>query len=189
MPQFAAIETAYAGCRFRSRTEARWAVFFDHLGVNWQYEVQGYRLHSGPYLPDFLLPGIGDGSWFEVKGGYEVKDDLRWEELATESGRVLYLARELPRVVDGALAYSEDGNWAHMAMCEPGPAWDEPYDFCICPKCGRVGVEFDGTYSGRICGHPGVDEQEAGHHPRVIAAYAAANSARFEHGETPRAVN
>lgn len=28
-----AIETSYAGCRFRSRLEARWAVFFDTLGI------------------------------------------------------------------------------------------------------------------------------------------------------------
>jgi hypothetical protein len=28
-----AIETRYAGCLFRSRLEARWAVLFDHLGI------------------------------------------------------------------------------------------------------------------------------------------------------------
>jgi hypothetical protein len=65
-----AIETLYAGCRFRSRLEARWAVFFDHLGVPWQYEPQGFMVgsegHQRPYLPDFYLPGIG--TWVEVKG-------------------------------------------------------------------------------------------------------------------------
>lgn len=60
-----AIETSYAGCRFRSRLEARWAVFFDAAGVVWQYEPQGYSLPSGPYLPDFWLPY--SGVWFEVK--------------------------------------------------------------------------------------------------------------------------
>lgn len=34
-----AIETSYKGYRFRSRTEARWAVFFDALGVRWEYEA------------------------------------------------------------------------------------------------------------------------------------------------------
>ncbi len=33
------IETRYAGCRFRSRLEARWTVFFDHLGIEWEYEA------------------------------------------------------------------------------------------------------------------------------------------------------
>ena len=62
------IETHYAGCRFRSRLEARWAVFFDCLGVKWDYEPQGYLVGEKkcPYLPDFWLPGLG--VWVEVKG-------------------------------------------------------------------------------------------------------------------------
>ena len=59
------IETAYAGHRFRSRLEARWAVFFDAAGIPWDYETEGFSLPSGPYLPDFWLPAIG--VWAEVK--------------------------------------------------------------------------------------------------------------------------
>lgn len=65
-----AIETEYKGCRFRSRLEARWCVFFDTLGVPWEYEPQGFEV--GPefqrrrYLPDFYLPTLG--TWAEVKG-------------------------------------------------------------------------------------------------------------------------
>jgi hypothetical protein len=64
----APIETEYRGHRFRSRLEARWAVAFDHLGVEWKYEPQGYHVghESRPYLPDFRLPGLG--VWAEVKG-------------------------------------------------------------------------------------------------------------------------
>src|SRR5262245_46962536 len=36
------IETRYKGYRFRSRLEARWAVFFDAQGIKWEYEPQGY---------------------------------------------------------------------------------------------------------------------------------------------------
>lgn len=39
-----AIETEYKGYRFRSRLEARWAVFFDALGVEWVYEPEGFDL-------------------------------------------------------------------------------------------------------------------------------------------------
>lgn len=64
------IETIYAGCRFRSRLEARWAVFFTTLGVEWEYEPQGYHIgpdgHRRQYLPDFYLPRLG--TWVEVKG-------------------------------------------------------------------------------------------------------------------------
>lgn len=51
------IETIYNGYKFRSRLEARWAVFFDELKIEYQYEVEGFNLHySGWYLPDFYLP-------------------------------------------------------------------------------------------------------------------------------------
>lgn len=63
-----AIETKYRGRRFRSRTEARWAVFFDALETPWEYEKEGFELPSGRYLPDFWLPEVGVGCWFEVKG-------------------------------------------------------------------------------------------------------------------------
>jgi hypothetical protein len=62
-----AIETSYRGCRFRSRLEARWAVFFDSLNISWEYEKEGYDLGElGWYLPDFWLPELK--CWFEVKG-------------------------------------------------------------------------------------------------------------------------
>ena len=51
-----AIETRYKGYRFRSRLEARWAVFFDALCIEWEYEREGFVLPYGPYLPDFWLP-------------------------------------------------------------------------------------------------------------------------------------
>lgn len=78
-----AIQTRYAGCHFRSRLEARWAVLFDHLGIEWEYEPQGvmvsHRLTreegSFSYLPDFWLPG--EGLWAEVKGSLTDTECLR----------------------------------------------------------------------------------------------------------------
>jgi hypothetical protein len=52
------IETMYRGYRFRSRLEARWAVFFDAAGIEWQYEVQGYTVGGVNYLPDLWLPRL-----------------------------------------------------------------------------------------------------------------------------------
>jgi hypothetical protein len=66
-----ALETDYAGHKFRSRLEARWAMFFDAIGVKWEYEPEGYKLSDGEcYLPDFWLPGFNDkenGTYVEVK--------------------------------------------------------------------------------------------------------------------------
>lgn len=67
------IETTYANTHFRSRLEARWAVFFDHLNVKWLYEPEGYTLGNGDqYLPDFWLPR--QQVWVEVKGVPNTKD-------------------------------------------------------------------------------------------------------------------
>jgi len=60
------IQTKYKGYNFRSRLEARWAVFFDSLGIKWEYEKEGFDLGNGIYyLPDFWLPEVG--LWAEVK--------------------------------------------------------------------------------------------------------------------------
>lgn len=61
------IETIYNGYRFRSRAEARWAVFFDACGIKYLYEPEGFILSDGTmYLPDFYLPE--SKTYFEVKG-------------------------------------------------------------------------------------------------------------------------
>ncbi len=63
-----AIETRYKGYRFRSRLEARWAVFFDALQWAWEYEPEGYELGDGlRYLPDFRLSTADGPVWVEVK--------------------------------------------------------------------------------------------------------------------------
>ena len=60
-----AIETAYKGYRFRSRLEARWAVFFDALDMRWEYEKEGFDINGTWYLPDFYLQDIS--CYAEVK--------------------------------------------------------------------------------------------------------------------------
>lgn len=64
-----AIQTAYKGYNFRSRLEARWAVFFDALGISWEYEPEGFELPDGTrYLPDFFLKDNWHrGPYVEIK--------------------------------------------------------------------------------------------------------------------------
>lgn len=53
------VATSYRGVVFRSRLEARWAIFFDGIAVQWMYEPERYQLGSGrEYLPDFYLPSL-----------------------------------------------------------------------------------------------------------------------------------
>lgn len=54
-PWIKAIDTEYNGMLFRSRLEARWAVFFDAAGIKYEYEPEGFEHHGYRYLPDFYL--------------------------------------------------------------------------------------------------------------------------------------
>ena len=84
-----AIETIYNGYRFRSRLEARWAVFFDVLGIKYQYELEGYETKiTGEdgniektirYLPDFYLPDTR--TFVEVKGNLSKNDAYKMEQI------------------------------------------------------------------------------------------------------------
>jgi hypothetical protein len=95
------IETIYKGFRFRSRLEARWAVFFDRCKQHFIYEDEGYRLPSGPYLPDFYFPS---GPHFvEVKPSHLLpRRHFEFEQLGSlpirdDLPRELVLAHELYR--------------------------------------------------------------------------------------------
>ena len=83
--QIKAIETVYKGYRFRSRLEARWAVFFEALGVKWEYEKEGFDLGDDTkYLPDFWLPE--QKVWVEVKGEQKDGDTKKAWALSEQSG-------------------------------------------------------------------------------------------------------
>lgn len=92
------IETVYKGYKFRSRLEARWAVFFDALGIEWEYEPEGYDLGGGVYyLPDFFLKNVSirhgeKGIWAEVKPKQPtVSEDWKMQRLVigTEKSGVI----------------------------------------------------------------------------------------------------
>ena len=68
------IETIYKGYRFRSRLEARWAVFFDAAEIKYQYEPEGFECNPFGdkiyrYLPDFYLPDFD--VYAEIKSNLE----------------------------------------------------------------------------------------------------------------------
>jgi|SRR5665647_525543 len=79
------IETHYSGYRFRSRLEARWAVYFDTMGIKYEYEKEGYNLgDSGCYLPDFWLPDVN--IWAEVKPiAFSGKETKKLKELSMKT--------------------------------------------------------------------------------------------------------
>ena len=83
MADIKAIETHYNGYRFRSRLEARWAVFFDAVGIPYVYEPQGFVLSDGTcYLPDFYLPWFD--AYVEIKSKFIYLDEKKEAERKLE---------------------------------------------------------------------------------------------------------
>lgn len=173
-----AIETVYAGIKFRSRLEARWAVFMDTLGVTWEYETEGFLLPDGVgYLPDFFVPTIG---WIEVKPSYE-QDNGKWERFCEshvqeEEFRAFRLAGDIPDPSTDIfnVPLNIDAFWGGMMG-----GFDRDYMWCWCQSCGKVGLQYEGRY-GRICKHEGYSDHECNpNSARLKVAYIAARSARF----------
>jgi len=164
------IQTQYAGCFFRSRLEARWAVFFDTLGINWEYEPEGYKLKSGNYLPDFWLPD--QDCWFEVKG--DTPHYLQREkDLAEIIGKMLYIS-------EGPIPYPEPTGDSCAAFYPDGSC-DLRYHWCKCMICGKYGLEFDGRSERLSCNCEGHKNKEyTRDHPLIMVAYQTARLERFE---------
>ena len=197
-----AIQTRYKGYHFRSRLEARWAVFFDALGLEWEYEPEGFDLgEAGWYLPDFkVYSTTGCVGWYEIKPKHINIDEKerKFRQIISKK------EKETSRLLNG-----------------------DPVDFLtqyiwsLCPGCGLIGTSavvgsgdnekfiscdfcsdisspsstftsktgmFNGWWPVDVFkGMIAIDEPFfIDVKDFVLRCADKARSARFEHGETPR---
>ena len=200
-----AIETNYMGCRFRSRLEARWAVFFDSLGWDWEYEKQGYTIgwredDEIPWLPDFeiVTPSgqhfyvevkgdrnfFADGEWlerFDYNGGPPGFQNCGWSGKYNAEHKPLLLLGNIPRF-DGeninfyvALIVHYKGVQGYQAKLTQQELFPEP-----CFAWDNIG-----SGNGIPDFQMGCDRSYTSDRA-VLRALRAASGARFEHGEKPR---
>lgn len=180
-----AIETRFRGILFRSRIEARWAVFFEALEIPWLYEPEGFELPSGKYLPDFSLPR--QKIWVEVKGGDFHGPTIHLNELALASEqRVLLVAGSIPIFPKGeTFPENELGqDWATLYFPSQDNESDDPWYWCRCIHCGEYGVQFQGRSERIECcpANAGRGRRFTADEPTIKAAYDTARNRRFEHG-------
>jgi hypothetical protein len=190
MGRIRAIETKYNGFRFRSRLEARWAVFLDALGVRYEYEPEGFELPSGArYLPDFRVRcrgtrGHRDGPPFdlyiEVKGRMTERDAARIREFAGARPG----GAENPTLVVGAIPPERGATDADACGSYAGDAGVCPFNYATVD--GDDFAAFPAAHHGRFY-LMGDDSNYINQDDvfSVESAYHIARAARFEHGETP----
>lgn len=164
-----AIETRYQGYRFRSRLEARWAVFFDALGVAYLYEHEGYITREGGYLPDFYFPDLR--LFGEVKPtAFTTPEIMKCIDLSRTARMPVILLDDGPPQV----------RW-YMAIMPPRE------------EDGKHDIEFLDWGASARAGYPlytlgtrGWPEFSPGPSDAFKSATESARGARFEHGETPQ---
>ena len=155
------IETKYRGYRFRSRLEARWAVFFDALDIDWEYEREGYDLgRAGWYLPDFFCRNT---KWFaEIKprGNIRPADQLKIDTFTDQP----------PPYAMGVLLLTgipERPEWRYAPLTINGITKNIPLP------------ENNSAEAAMFLHGPPIPEDAM-----ILYAVQAARSARFEHGES-----
>lgn len=205
-----AIETKWRGYRFRSRLEARWAVFFERIGAEWTYEPQGFEREGFEeetlrYLPDFRVK-IGKSSyWVEVKGDKSwLKDNFEKIEALHDWGGVLpgfHDCGNANNIEDGLLLLGDIPEPRFGVLFLPILGHRKGINLywrALSPQNGMVTLDEIAAYhlginfteeilsGGNECADFAAKIAETPRaFPEVYHALLAARSARFEHGEVP----
>jgi len=199
-----AIQTVFKGHLFRSRLEARWAVFFDQFisgGLTWEYEPEGFNLDGTYYLPDFRVTSPqGQVTWYEVKpenGILPPEDQHKFEAFhaALNAGSL-----ETHVYADFAVLRGDPYHLligGHAGMCprcgsiHPGErniCHEDDFINCFLCDMQRPDDECVGLLVPCIF-HKGLTmlpKQAIPLYLHIIEQAATlARSARFEHGQTP----
>jgi hypothetical protein len=155
-----AINTHFDNLYFRSRLEARWAVYFNSLGIDYIYEMEGFEFDGYKYLPDFYFPKYD--FYGEVKHEHFGDVDVdRWNSFVTNIKKPLIIFDGMPSAKPLKSLFWEDG-----ILCE----------YQTIPFCNLIKESFGYFF------YAGGDEDFAQFEP-YKSAISKARKKRFEHGE------
>lgn len=179
------IETEYNGYMFRSRLEARWAVFFDSMGIKYEYEPEGFTLSDGTnYLPDFRIyvrhrsyENEYEPVYVEVKGEL-TKDAIHKAELfcGLFERQGEFVRNGYPLIILGNIPKDED-------------EWLEQFFDNFSMINSFLYMDSD-SYCAFFTKHDGEiwlagPDHEQYHYGDMNESLLKARKARFEFGETP----
>lgn len=144
------IQTRYKGYNFRSRLEARWAVFFDAIGLKWEYEVEGFVLSNGTYyLPDFKITSAYNIiTWYDVKpagsGDCEKMERLRKD----------VFENAINAEFDYTCFKTLQGDPYYFLLESKPTCINEKYQMydknTVCPRCGNIDFHSVDFYDNEL---------------------------------------
>ncbi len=124
------ISARYDGHDFRSRLEARYAIFFRWVNIPYEYEPRVVHLRPGlNYLPDFWLPD--QRMWLEVKGPSPNQAEMEKGRLLHKvTGQAVVIFAGNPGLANASMTYAERGESSTI------PQWFR------CRRCFRVDLNI-----------------------------------------------
>lgn len=182
---FKPIETIYNGYRFRSRLEARWAVFFDALGLPYEYEKEGFDMDGVWYLPDFWIPAWD--SYVEIKGEKPTEEEIN-------KAKALHLGSNKKVLVIAGPPWPREYTVTSFGLGHPldDRRPGQRMELKQCLYCQNIWVVLETPAISSIpLGHPesnpdcqACGEKQPWIHDRLLEAYHRARQARFENRES-----
>lgn len=174
------IPTWHKGILYRSRLEARWAVYFGKLEIKAEYETQGFVSEGEPYLPDFAVFGALGTLWLEIKPTWEADPGgvARWRRFARnrpQPSRTALLAG-LPAEEMKILVIGGDdslGDLRNASWEDDGQQWRP------CPSGEHFDLAFPGMFRARFAADGCEDKFGGLGEDKVRDAITAARNARF----------
>jgi len=163
---------------FRSTLEARWAVFFDCLGIEYHYEPDHYEVETGgrtiQYKPDFFLPGLK--KYIEIKPTkpYHL-ENVKAAGWTKHIGDIVLLFNLNPPTDDleNGWLYRYDEDYHNQT-----PTIDDDICWGECPKCYQIDLnEFGWPLS---CGCFTVDQLDQMNNEEEATGKPGASTIRKE---------
>ncbi len=163
----------FKGRRFRNRMEARWGVFFDTLGLRWDYEPEVFDLPSGHSIwPTFWIPCetfLNGGYWIIITDSTPTSIEIhKCAGLSLGTGHITGIFCSTPheRTDTHSIGVLRDSGGKPLST-----------KIKKCDNSTKVLLTPLYAWAFRLCAHQNVDFEWGS----VTSAIRAARSARFKH--------
>lgn len=185
--------TWYGGMLFRSRLEARWAKFWTHLDIKWEYELEKFGPEEeSAYIPDFVLFLARGTVWAEIKSGWaEIKSGWaadpggveKWRRFVAgrpQPSRAILIAG-VPSLHNSPLVIGGDENAEDPLN---GPWEDDTQEWRPCPSGHHFDVAYPGQFGAKFA-EDGCPDDFGGNGEQKIADASAAACMPWFNRENP----